>query len=55
MEVARRASSTVGVTDSVLTGVEVERCGEAGGGLRMITHRYKRFRSPNGKLPALVL
>ncbi|RLM99570.1 hypothetical protein C2845_PM06G16920 [Panicum miliaceum] len=29
---------------AVLTGVEVKRCGEAGGGFRMITHRSKRYR-----------
>ncbi|KAG2626322.1 uncharacterized protein LOC120698098 [Panicum virgatum] len=39
----------------VLIGVEVERCGEDGGGIRMITHRSKRYRLPNSKLPALVL
>ncbi|RLN29220.1 hypothetical protein C2845_PM05G32290 [Panicum miliaceum] len=40
---------------AVLTGVEVERCGEAGGGLRMITHRSKRYRLANSKLLDLVL
>ncbi|RLN00887.1 hypothetical protein C2845_PM06G17090 [Panicum miliaceum] len=30
---------------AVLTGVEVKRCGEAGGGFRMITHRSKRYRT----------
>ncbi|PAN18731.1 hypothetical protein PAHAL_3G221400 [Panicum hallii] len=40
---------------AVLTGVEVERCGEAGGGLRMITHRSKRYRLANSMLLDLVL
>lgn len=39
----------------VLTGVEVERCGKAGRGLRMITHRSKRYRLVNNKLLDLVL
>ncbi|KAF8768737.1 hypothetical protein HU200_007295 [Digitaria exilis] len=38
----------------VLTVVEVERCGKAGRGLRIITHRSKRYRLEN-KLLDLVL